>query len=146
MTKKQTVVRTNIRYNLMKLRLIATIIFCLFLSCSAEENIMKKTIAIDLDGVLDNYTKYTDYIPPIRKGAKEFIIKLSKDYDLVLFTTRSPMLATKWLISNKIDKYFTDVTNNKIPAYIYIDDRAINFSGNYDETLREIGNFKVHWK
>ena len=107
---------------------------------------MKKTIAIDLDGVLDNYTKYIDDIPPIRKGAKDFIIKLSKDYDLVLFTTRNSKLATKWLIDNKIDKYFSDVTNNKIPAYIYIDDRAINFKGNYDETLKEIERFKVYWK
>ena len=43
---------------------------------------------IDLDGVLDNYEKYTEDIPEIRKGAKDFIIKLSKDYELILFTTR----------------------------------------------------------
>ena len=54
---------------------------------------------IDLDGVLDNYEKYTEDIPKIRKGAKDFIVKLSKDYELILFTTRSPMLATKWLIN-----------------------------------------------
>ena len=107
---------------------------------------MKKTIAIDLDGVLDNYTKYTDNIPPIKKGAKEFIAKLSKDYNLILFTTRSPKLATIWLINNKIDKYFKDVTNVKVPVYIYIDDRAINFNGDYNKTLGEIKDFEVYWK
>ena len=112
----------------------------------AKESIMKKTIAIDLDGVLDNYTNYTNTIPPIKKGAKEFIIKLSKDYNLIIFTTRNNKLATEWLIKNKIDKYFTDVTNNKIPAYIYIDDRAIKFNGDYNETLKEIEDFNVYWK
>ena len=50
---------------------------------------MKKTIMIDLDGVLDNYEKYTDEIPSIRKGAKEFVEELSNKYELVLFTTRN---------------------------------------------------------
>ena len=107
---------------------------------------MKKTIMIDLDGVLDNYEKYTEDIPKIRKGAKDFIIKLSKDYELILFTTRSPMLATKWLINNDLDKYFKDVTNVKIPAYLYIDHRTIQFNGDYNKTLNEITNFNVHWK
>lgn len=109
-------------------------------------NMNKKTVAIDLDGVLDNYTKYTDEIPSVRKGAREFIVKLSKDYDLILFTTRSSKLATEWLINNEIDKYFKDVTNVKIPAHIYIDDRAINFNGDYDKTLEKIKNFNVYWK
>ena len=106
----------------------------------------KKTIMIDLDGVLDNYTVYTDEIPSVRKGAKDFVKTLSKDYELVLFTTRSSMKATKWLEDNKIDKYFKDVTNVKYPAYIYIDDRAIKFEGDYNKTLEEIENFRVHWK
>ena len=56
---------------------------------------MKKTIMIDLDGVLDNYSTYTDEIPEIRKGAKDFVKKLSKNYELILFTTREPMKAFK---------------------------------------------------
>lgn len=136
----------KIRLDPMKLKLIA-ILFILFLStCCAKDDVMKKTIAIDLDGVLDEYTKYTDDIPPIRNGAKEFIVKLSKDYELILFTTRNSKLATEWLIKNNIDKYFKDVTNNKIPAYIYIDDRSIQFQGDYNKALEEIKNFQVYWK
>lgn len=80
------------------------IIALILLICSvafAYGGNMKKTIAISLDGVLDNHTKYTDEIPPIRKGAKEFIKKLSKDYELILFTKRNPKLAKVWLIDNK---------------------------------------------
>ena len=129
----------------MKLNIIA-IIFLLFSICFAEENFMKKTIMIDLDGVLDNYTSYTPEIPPIKKGAKEFVKNLSENYELILFTTRNSKLATQWLIENNIDSYFKDVTNIKLPAYIYIDDRSIQFLGDYDKTLEDIENFKVYWK
>ncbi len=101
---------------------------------------------IDLDGVLDNYTNFTHEIPNIRTGAKKFIKNLSNNYELILFTTRSPKQATCWLQNNKIDKYFKDVTNIKIPAYIYIDDRALKFDGDYEKTLNEIENFRIYWK
>ena len=108
----------------------------------------KKAIAIDLGGVLDEYMgKYdVNKIPDIRNGAKEFIIKLSKDYKLILFTTRDSKLAKEWLIKNNIDKYFSDITNTKPLAYIYLDDRALKFDGNYDDTLNAIKNYKVYWK
>ncbi len=113
---------------------------------SAQNN--KSVIMIDLDGVLDDYKKYDNNIPKIKKGAKEFIKNLheTNKYNLVLFTTRSPKLATYWLIDNNIDKYFTDVTNIKYPATIYLDDRAIQFNGDYKKTLKDIENFKVYWK
>ncbi len=109
------------------------------------ETMHKKTIAIDLDGVLNNYTKYTDDIPEIKDGAKDFIINLAKSNELILYTNRSPKLATKWLIKHNLDKYFTEVTNVKPVAYMYIDDRAIQFNGDYNKTLEEIQNFKVYW-
>ena len=105
-----------------------------------------KTIAIDLDCVLDEYIKYTDNIPPVRSGAREFIIKLAKDYKLILFTNRNPKQATEWLIQNNLNDYFDEVTNVKPIASIYIDDRAVNFQGDYEKTLKEIENFKVWWK
>ena len=113
---------------------------------SAQIN--KSVIMIDLDGVLDDYKKYDNNIPRIKNGAKEFIKNLyeTNKYDLVLFTTRSPKLVTHWLIDNNIDKYFVDVTNIKYPAKIYLDDRAIQFNGDYKKTLKDIENFKVYWK
>ena len=103
---------------------------------------------IDLDGVLNMYDgKYDENkLPEVRLGAREFVQKLNKDYDLVLFTTRNNLQAIKWLIENKMDMYFKDVTSVKIPAYIYLDDRSIGFDGDYSKTIADIEGFRVHWK
>jgi len=108
----------------------------------------KQTIMIDLDGVLNNYTKYDENsIPEIKEGAKEFIEKLysTAKYELILFTTRNPKMATNWLVKNGIYKYFKDVTNVKLPAYLYLDDRGVQFNGNFEDTLKQIEDFKIYW-
>lgn len=104
---------------------------------------------IDLDGVLNQYgkEKYNENnIPEIKDGAVEFLEKLSEIAELYLFTSRNILLSTKWLIANDIDRYFKDVTNVKIASYLYIDDRTICFKGNYENTYKEIINFKPYWK
>ena len=108
-----------------------------------------KKILVDLDGVLNQYGKEPfneKIIPDIKDGAKNFIIELNKFADLYLFTSRNLLLSAKWLLKNDIDQYFKDITNVKIPSYLYIDDRCICFKGKYDETLSEIKKFKVFWK
>ena len=67
----------------------------------------RKTISIDLDGVLNQYKGNYDEnnIPKIKDGAKELIIQLHKDYDLILFTTRKQNNAKKWLIENELDEF-----------------------------------------
>ena len=106
----------------------------------------KKTILIDLDGVLNQYTGGfdKDCIPPIKEGAIEFLEKLSEDFELKLFTTRNKILAAKWLIKNNIVKYFIDITNTKDLAWLYIDDRCINFNGNFNDLIKSINSF-VPW-
>ena len=108
-----------------------------------------KRILIDLDGVLNEYGKEKfdeNYIPEIKTGAKEFLNELSKSAELYLFTTRNLLLSAKWLSKNKIDKYFKDITNIKIPSYLYIDDRTICFKGDFNRTIKEINEFQVYWK
>ena len=108
-----------------------------------------KKFLIDLDGVLNEYGKNPykeNYIPEIRNGAKDFLKELSKIGDLYLFTSRNLMLSAKWLFDNKVEKYFKDITNVKLPSYLYIDDRCICFKGDFNETLNEIRNFNVYWK
>ncbi|MBR1907822.1 hypothetical protein IJ818_02690 [bacterium] len=112
-------------------------------------NNFKKKILIDLDGVLNEYGKEPfdeNFIPKIKNGAEDFVKNLSEFADLYLFTSRSLMLSAKWLFENNLDKYFKDVTNVKLPSYLYIDDRCICFRGEYSKTLDEIKNFKVYWK
>ena len=109
----------------------------------------RKKILIDLDGVLNEYGKEQfdeNYIPEIKQGAYEFIETLSKSAELYLFTTRNLMLSAKWLMKYNLDKYFKDVTNIKIPSYLYIDDRTVCFKGDYCKTLNEINDFQVYWE
>jgi len=112
-------------------------------------NNFRKKILIDLDGVLNEYGKEKfdeNYVPEIKNGAREFVEELNKDFDLYLFTSRNMLIASKWLIENKLDKFFKDVTNIKIPAFLHIDDRAVCFQGNYKKTFERIKNFSVYWK
>ena len=105
----------------------------------------KKTILIDLDGVLNTYTgKYDEnYIEPIADGAFEFIQNLSRNYKIIIFTSRNLLMASKWIIENGLEKYIENVTNTKEPAYLIIDDRCINFNGDYKDLQEKIENFKV---
>ena len=106
---------------------------------------IKKTILFDLDGVLNMYDgKYDkNCIPPIKAGAYNLIKELSKDYKIVIFTTRNSLIASKWVIENRLYKYVENVTNVKEPAYLIIDDRCINFNGNYEELKSKIKDFEV---
>ena len=60
---------------------------------------MKKTISIDLDGVLNTYNGHfeEDKIPPIRDGAFEFLSEMSKNYKIEIFTTRNRKTTFLWL-------------------------------------------------
>ena len=108
----------------------------------------KKTILIDLDGVLNTYDgKYEeDYIPPLKDGAYDFVKELSKDFRIIIFTTRNSLIASKWIIKNNLDKYVANVTNVKEPAFLIIDDRCIGFEGDYGDLKEKIGKFEVWYK
>ncbi len=108
----------------------------------------KRTILIDLDGVLNTYTGnyQEDFIPPMREGVREFLSALVDKYELKLFTTRPTPLAKKWLEENNLDGYFADVTNTKVPAWLIIDDRCTPFKGDYSETLEKIAEFQPWYR
>jgi len=108
----------------------------------------KKTILIDLDGVLNTYSGEYDenYIPPIREGAYDFVKELSQNYKIILFTSRNLLLASKWIMQNNLETYIENVTNVKEPCYLIIDDRCINFNGNYNKLREEVTAFDVWYK
>lgn len=110
---------------------------------------MPKTLLIDLDGVLNTYEgNYSEIeIAPPREGVKDFLEKVSKDYNIEIFTARDKALTQAWLVQNDLDKYIKNITNHKSPyASIIIDDRALKFNGDFAQTLDDINNFKPHWK
>ena len=108
----------------------------------------KKTLLIDLDGVLNTYTGDFDknFIPPVKEGAKEFLENLSNDFTVKIFTTRNKIIAVKWLIENGLDKFTDDVTNVKELSWLYVDDRCVKFEGNFDDLRNKIDNFKPWYK
>jgi len=110
---------------------------------------MKKTILIDLDGVLNEYSGLfnENIIPPIKHGAKDFLEHLSQSYNIKIFTVRNKIVATKWLIENKIDHFIKDITDVKDPfTSLIIDDRALGFNGSFEEVLAKTKDFKPYWK
>lgn len=108
----------------------------------------RKTLLIDLDGVLNQYDgKYNpDYIPEPKEGADEFLKTLAPDYKLVLFTTREGSMAEKWLLKHNLATHFDEVTDKKLPAYLLIDDRCIQFLGDYSKITSEIKAFTPWFK
>lgn len=105
--------------------------------------IFKKKILIDLDGVLNLYEGNYDknYIPPIKNGAYEFIKELSKDYKIVIFTSRNLLQVGKWILENKLEEFIENITNVKEPCFLIIDDRCISFDGNFEVLKNKISDF-----
>lgn len=111
---------------------------------------MTKTIAVDFDKTIHSYERgwadgsiYGDFLP----GAMAGLMQLMDTYAVFVHTTRSPGLVSRWIeqksghvieCTTRISllpwrRTFWNtqglllVTNRKLPAAYYIDDRAIRF-------------------
>jgi hypothetical protein len=106
-------------------------------------------VCVDLNGVLDLYTgwKHPDHWDPPRPGAEAFLTGLvERGFDVVVFTTRHPIEVRRWLRENGLLRLVSAVTRRKPPAHVFVDDRAVCFSGDFDDTLRRVEAFKAHWE
>ena len=109
-------------------------------------------ISIDFDGVIHKNSKgfhdgtiYDDPIP----GTKESLEFLSKNFTIVISTCKAiperPLINGKtgteliweWLKKYDLDQYISDVTDKKIRASFYIDDKGIKFE-NWEQTLNDM--------
>ena len=113
-----------------------------------------KTIAIDFDGVIHKYSKGwhdgTCYDEAM-DGAGIALFRLIKLYKIFIFTTRDVHQVQEWMTNNFLfdteiipnaevfwnKKNVIGITNKKLAAVIYIDDRAYKFE-NWDKVLDEI--------
>lgn len=113
------------------------------------------TIGIDFDGVIHRYSKgWQDgsiYDGPV-EGAIQAVHYLMADHAVFVFTTRNVSQAAQWLNEHGINATASAtpagpfwntrgqvlVTNRKMAAAVYIDDRAIRFTS-WPQTLSEVG-------
>ena len=114
---------------------------------------MKKgTIVFDFDGVIHSYISGWQGLdcandPPV-KNIKETIDSIREaGYEVVIVSTRCTTDRGFDAIESYLDKYnikVDKVCSTKPPALVYIDDRAIRFTGDTSTLLEEIENF-VPW-
>lgn len=114
------------------------------------------TVALDLDGVLHAYSRGwhdgTIYDGPA-PGALDAVRELMADYAVYVLTTRDPHITATWIeeqlgIPTLIDpggngRFWNDrgmllVTNRKLPAIAYVDDRGVHHTGDWAATIAAV--------
>lgn len=121
-------------------------------------------IVVDFDGVLHSYTsgwQGADAIPdPPTPGAQEFMASmLAAGWDVVIQSTRAATVQganaiAEWLIRHRFPAPRRDsigdpraawtITAEKLPALVYLDDRALRFDGAWP-TLPEVEAAGIPW-
>ena len=114
-----------------------------------------KTIAIDFDGVLADYSKGYQgkdvFGTPIPGGDNATKVLKENGWRIIIYTTRPATDALKnWLKENNITYDYInenpdqpeDAKGCKLIADVYLDDRSMCFRGNWKCLVREIASFK----
>lgn len=119
---------------------------------------MAKTIAVDFDGVVHAYSKGwqdgTIYDPPLPRSL-EALATLMETYAVFIHTSRDATTVAAWLAERGFDtlvdvegpkhpkrEFWNDqgtllVTDRKLPAIVYIDDRGVRFQS-WKQVLAEL--------
>lgn len=107
-----------------------------------------KTICVDFDGVIHDNAEYVSGNiitgEPIA-GVVHALNQLREHYRVVIFSCRyrddhAIDAMRDWL--NQHDIQVDEIVDYKPHAQIYIDDRAITFNGDWNETLNQVAEFK----
>ncbi len=109
----------------------------------------RPTVCVDLDGVLNTYDEWRgpEFFHPPRDGAREFLCALrERGYRVVVFTVRWHEWVRQWLETNALSEFVDEVTDRKPPAVAYIDDRAVCFRGDFQDTLEHLKAFRPFWE
>jgi hypothetical protein len=108
----------------------------------------KKTIALDFDGVLHSYTSgwkgATEIPDPPVSGMAEAVRKIqAAGFEVVVMSSRAmhpegPDAMGRWFQANGFP--LLPITAEKVPALLYVDDRAFRFNGDPLPMLKLIFN------
>jgi phosphoglycolate phosphatase-like HAD superfamily hydrolase len=125
---------------------------------------MKQTVAIDLDGVLADYSQgfiEVEYIGDPMPGAVEFTQRLAQKYRILIYTSRCSekmakrngrsaeevkAIVEKWLDKNGFAYSEVYTGNGKPIASAYVDDRAVAVPMNpspadFEEAVTKVERF-----
>lgn len=108
----------------------------------------KRTICIDFDGVIAEYHgwKGANFFGNPKKGIRDFLAQATvSNFKVVVFTLRPEDKIWKWFKVNKLPLPSL-VTNVKVPAFVYIDDRGLKFNGDFSSLFEEVKNYKAYWE
>ena len=109
-------------------------------------------ILVDVDGVITTGVLAGPYQPdkfaPLQTGVRAFLGGLKdRGLEVVIFSARSPVeIVKQFFRANDLDRYVDRYTRTKLPSKVILDDRAIQFQGNFQHALTQIDSFKPHWK
>lgn len=102
----------------------------------------RKTLAIDFDGVIHDYSKGfkgldNAYDDP-KEGTRSALETLKKDgFSLKILSSRPKQVIEEWLKKWDLSDLVDEISNHKFPATLYIDDRGYHFK-DWKTTLDEI--------
>jgi adenylylsulfate kinase len=104
----------------------------------------RKTLAIDFDGVIHDYSQgfkglNNAYDKP-KEGTRLALESLRKDgFVLKILSSRPKATIEEWLKKWELDDLIDGVSNHKFPATLYIDDRGFHFT-DWQTALEDIYN------
>lgn len=108
------------------------------------------TVALDFDGVIHSYTsgwQGITVIPdkPVKGVAWAIELLRSNGYKVVLYSTRCAIQKGRQAIKNYLRKWnikVDEIVVEKPVCICYVDDRAILFNGNWEQTFNDIITFE----
>lgn len=105
----------------------------------------RQTLAVDFDGVIHSYTSdwagYDQIPDPPTKGCAAALRLLSIEYNIAICSCRAAKPEGLEAIKQYLTRYdipYNQITAEKPVAEAYIDDRGIQFRGNWKEVIGQL--------